>query len=142
VAPEVIRFAFFRLPEGLQDAWVWWNVPAPSEAVPSLGSLIEDQPTGVEWHTKAQTDHVIGLMSPLHLQKLKKAQFLGKRIVGTVYRRTRPNDEGVNAQRAEIRFDQISGCLKTRWAVPAVRRLLLKDAGADHGCYRHEERHD
>jgi DNA (cytosine-5)-methyltransferase 1 len=75
--------------------------------------LIEAEPAGFEWHSKAQTDHIIGLMSPLHLQKLKKAQLLGKRIVGTVYRRTRPNENGINAQRAEIRFDQISGCLRT-----------------------------
>lgn len=108
-----LRSAVQRLPERLQNAWVWWNLPVPSEPIPSFGSLIEETPTGVEWHTKAQTDHIISLMSPLHLEKLKTAQRLGKRIVGTVYRRTRPNEDGVNAQRAEIRFDQISGCLRT-----------------------------
>jgi DNA (cytosine-5)-methyltransferase 1 len=52
-------------------------------------------------------------MAPLHLKKLKKAQLLGKRIIGTVYKRTRPNDDGVIVQRAEIRFDQVAGCLRT-----------------------------
>ncbi|MCW5964727.1 MAG: DNA cytosine methyltransferase [Bryobacterales bacterium] len=108
-----LRSAVQRLPEQLQDAWAWWSVPLPSEPVPSFGSLIEEEPTRIEWHTKAQTDHIINLMAPLHLEKLKKAQLLGKRIVGTVYRRTRPNENGVKAQRAEIRFDQISGCLRT-----------------------------
>jgi DNA (cytosine-5)-methyltransferase 1 len=52
-------------------------------------------------------------MSPLHLEKLRRAQLLKKKIVGTVYRRIRPNEDGVKVQRAEIRFDQISGCLRT-----------------------------
>jgi DNA (cytosine-5)-methyltransferase 1 len=108
-----LRSAVSRLPESLQDSWVWWSVPMPSEPVPSLASLIEEAPTGVEWHTQEQTDHIIGLMSPLHLEKLRKAQLLKTKIVGTVYRRVRPNANGVKAQRAEVRFDQIAGCLRT-----------------------------
>ena len=92
---------------------MWWNLPVPSEPVPALSTLIEEEPSGVEWHTKAQTEHIIGLMSPLHLKKLQKARLLGKQVVGTVYRRTRPNEDGVNKQCAEIRFDQVSGCLRT-----------------------------
>jgi len=108
-----LRLAVQHLPKRQQEAWVWWNLPVPSGPVPALNTLVEEEPTGVEWHTKAQTEHIIGLMSPLHLKKLKKAQLLGKRVVGTVYRRTRPNEVGVNKQRAEIRFDQVSGCLRT-----------------------------
>ena len=108
-----LRTAYGRLPEPLKDAWIWWRLPIPNDPIPSLASLIEEEPTGVEWHTKEQTDHIISLMSPLHLEKLKKAQLLQKRVVGTVYRRVRPNEDGVKVQRAEIRFDQISGCLRT-----------------------------
>jgi DNA (cytosine-5)-methyltransferase 1 len=108
-----LRSAFERLPERLQDAWIWWSLPIPNEPIPSFASLIEEEPTGVEWHTKEQTDHIISLMSPLHLEKLRKAQLLKGRIVGTLYRRIRPNEDGVKVQRAEIRFDQISGCLRT-----------------------------
>jgi len=108
-----LRSAFELLPERLQDAWNWWSLPIPNEPIPALASLIEEEPTGVEWHSKEQTDHIIGLMSPVHLEKLRKAQLLKTKIVGTVYRRIRPNEEGVKVQRAEIRFDQISGCLRT-----------------------------
>ncbi len=108
-----LRFAFEHLPERLQDKWVWWNLPVPNDPIPSFASLIEQEPTGVAWHTKEETDHIIGLMSPAHLEKLRKAQLLKKAIVGTVYRRIRPNEDGVKVQRAEIRFDQISGCLRT-----------------------------
>jgi DNA (cytosine-5)-methyltransferase 1 len=102
-----------RLPKKPRAAWIWWNLPIPQGPIASLDSLIEENPTGVEWHSEEQTRHIVGLMSPLHREKLRKAQQLKKRIVGTVYRRIRPNEEGIRVQRAEIRFDQISGCLRT-----------------------------
>ncbi len=108
-----LRAAHSLLSGRLQDSWLWWHLPVPTAPVSSLAAIIEDEPAGVEWHSKEQTQRIISLMSPLHLEKLKKAQRLGKWIVGTVYKRTRPNDDGVVVQRAEIRFDQISGCLRT-----------------------------
>jgi DNA (cytosine-5)-methyltransferase 1 len=66
-------------------------------------------------------------MSPVHLEKLKRAQRLGKRIVGTVYKRTRPNEEGVVVQRAEIRFDQISGCLRTPVGGSSRQTIVVVD---------------
>ena len=110
---KTLRDAFTRLPLDLQDEWVWWLVPTPSGAIEPFANIIEDEPAGVAWHTKEQTDHILNLMSPLHRQKLNKAQLLGRKIVGTVYRRMRPDENGVKVQRAEIRFDQISGCLRT-----------------------------
>jgi DNA (cytosine-5)-methyltransferase 1 len=34
-------------------------------------------------------------------------------MVGSLYKRTRPDHRGGRAQRAEIRFDDIAGCLRT-----------------------------
>ena len=110
---KALRLAVEQLPQRLEDNWVWWNVPVPNEPIRSLASVVEDEPTGVEWHSREQTEHIISLMSPLHLEKLRKAQLLREKIVGTVYRRIRPNEDGVKVQRAEIRFDQVSGCLRT-----------------------------
>jgi DNA (cytosine-5)-methyltransferase 1 len=110
---KALRSAFERLPKQPKEAWIWWNLPAPNDRIPSFASLIEEEPTGVEWHTKEQTDHIISLMSPVHLEKLRNAKRSEEQIVGTVYRRIRPNEDGVKVQRAEIRFDQISGCLRT-----------------------------
>lgn len=100
--PNALRTAFARLPEDLQEDWVWWSVPIPTEKTKPFADIIEDEPTGVDWHTKEQTAHIRSLMSPLHRQKLKKAQLLERKIVGTVYRRMRPNEDGVKVQRAEI----------------------------------------
>ena len=108
-----LRTAHERLPDTSKDRWIWWRLPVPTDRIPAFSTIIEDEPTGVEWHSPEQTERLISLMSPLHLQKLDKAKRLGKRIVGTVYKRTRPNEDGIIVQRAEIRFDQISGCLRT-----------------------------
>lgn len=110
---KALQSAVGLLPPRLKNRWIWWNLPTPNEPIPSFASLIEEAPTGVEWHTRKQTDHIIGLMSPLHLEKLRKAQLLKRKVVGTVYRRSRPNEDGLKVQRAEIRFDQIAGCLRT-----------------------------
>lgn len=54
------------------------------------------------------------MMNPLNLAKVEAAKKAGGRQVGTIYKRTRadgPNGEKV--QRAEIRFDDVAGCLRT-----------------------------
>lgn len=102
-----------KFPDKMRNAWVWWNVPTPSRPTVTFSDVIEDEPIGVTWHTKAETEHILSLMSPLHRKKIQKAQLLKRRIVGTVYRRTRPDENGARTQRAEVRFDQIAGCLRT-----------------------------
>jgi DNA (cytosine-5)-methyltransferase 1 len=122
-----LRSAFERLPKRLQDNWVWWNLPTPNEPIPCFAALIEAAPTGVEWHTKEQTDHMIGLMSPPHRERLREAQLLQREIVGTVYRRIRTNEDGVKSQRAEIRFDQIAGCLRTPAGGSSRQTIVIVD---------------
>jgi DNA (cytosine-5)-methyltransferase 1 len=53
------------------------------------------------------------LMTPLNCQKVARAMNSGRRTVGSVYRRTRPDENGAKRQRAEVRFDEIAGCLRT-----------------------------
>jgi DNA (cytosine-5)-methyltransferase 1 len=108
-----VRSSYSRLPRKLQDMWLWWTLPCPNVPVSLLSEVIEDQPAGVAWHSPNQTARLIDLMSPLHAQKLEKARRLGTRILGTVYKRMRPIENGERVQRAEVRFDQISGCLRT-----------------------------
>ncbi len=110
---KALRNAFNCLPKRLQGAWIWWKLPTPTEPVRPLATLIEEDPTGVEWHSKEQTQHIIAMMSPLHMAKLKDAQRLRRRTIGTIYRRMRPNERGEQVQRAEVRFDQVAGCLRT-----------------------------
>jgi DNA (cytosine-5)-methyltransferase 1 len=110
--PATIHAAFNRLPPIVQSAWVWWNLPSPSARKENLRDVIEDTPLGVAWHTPAETQYLLSLMSPANLAKVHAAQKCGKKQVGTLYKRMRV-ENGVKRQRAEIRFDNISGCLRT-----------------------------
>lgn len=56
---------------------------------------------------------MIGMMSNLNLKKLEAAKKSGVRMVGGIYRRTRFDENGNKVQRAEVRFDDIAGCLRT-----------------------------
>jgi len=93
--------------------WVWWNLPVPKARETSLSSLIESDPKGVKWHTKAETKYLLDMMTDLNRKKVEAAKQLGTKVVGTIYRRTRPDAAGVKRQRAEARFDEIAGCLRT-----------------------------
>jgi DNA (cytosine-5)-methyltransferase 1 len=53
------------------------------------------------------------MMSPINIHKVKLAERMGRRIIGTIYKRTRPDGAGVRVQRAEVRFDDVAGCLRT-----------------------------
>jgi len=92
---------------------LWWNVPAPARRNTTFADLIEERPTSVDWHTDAERDLLIGKMSAVNKAKLDAAKRAGRRMVGCVYKRTRLDERGVKVQRAEVRFDDIAGCLRT-----------------------------
>ena len=93
--------------------WVWWNLPVPASRSIALADLIEDHPKGVVWHSKAETQYLLDMMTDLNRKKVEAAQLLGTRKVGTIYRRTRLDETGAKRQRAEVRFDDVAGCLRT-----------------------------
>jgi DNA (cytosine-5)-methyltransferase 1 len=109
--------AYFDLPANLRKNWVWWNLPEPrAENGQGLSAIIENDPKGIVWHSKEETERLISMVSGRNKEKLVLAQREGNLKVGTVYKRTRPISRASNAkrvQRAEIRFDDISGCLRT-----------------------------
>ena len=111
--PRALVDAKSLLPKGVGKRWVWWNLPVPGAKNISLASIIEDEPAGVEWHSPAETRRLLGMMADLHRDKVKAAKKAGGRVVGTIYRRTRPDAKGVRRQRAEVRFDETAGCLRT-----------------------------
>jgi len=102
--------AYEGLPNADRNTWVWWNLIAPSPRVSTFADLIENL---VAWHSAEQTQSLLALMSPVHLAKVAAAKKTGTKVVGTIYKRTRPNELGVRRQRAEVRFDEIAGCLRT-----------------------------
>jgi DNA (cytosine-5)-methyltransferase 1 len=105
--------AHVKLTAKTKEKWLWWNPPPPPVRNITFTDLVEDDPVGVKWHTAAETTKLLAMMSDINLEKVKEVEALGRRIVGTVYKRTRRDDVGRKVQRAEIRFDDIAGCLRT-----------------------------
>jgi DNA (cytosine-5)-methyltransferase 1 len=101
------------LPEGVRDLMVWWKLAVPAPRTKIFADVIENEPNDVAWHTQAQTKRLLDMMSVANLRKVEEAKRLGHRVVGGVYRRTRLDEKGRKVQRAEVRFDDVAGCLRT-----------------------------
>jgi DNA (cytosine-5)-methyltransferase 1 len=110
---DALQRAFARVSQTAQKKMIWWNVPVPARRNTTFADLIEEKPSSVDWHTDAERDLLIGKMSALNKAKLEAAKRAGRRMVGCVYKRTRLDDRGVKVQRAEVRFDDVAGCLRT-----------------------------
>jgi DNA (cytosine-5)-methyltransferase 1 len=104
--------------------WVWWSLPEPAPRNVAFADLIEDDPMDVEWHTAGKTRALLDMMSDVNRAKLDAAKKSKHRQVGAIYKRTRFDDDGVKVQRAEVRFDDVAGCLRTP-AGGSSRQLIL-----------------
>ena len=105
--------------------WIWWQLPVPRGRTKSFSDLIEDQPTGVKWHSPGETARLLDLMSPVNRAKVETARRARRRMVGAVYKRTRRNADGVKQQRAEVRFDNVAGCLRTPSGGSSRQTIIL-----------------
>lgn len=122
--PAALKRAYMRLTPKLKAAWIWWHMPAPKKRNEQFADLLEDDPQDVEWHTAAETKKLLGMMAPLHLKKVEQAKLAKKKMVGTIYKRTRRDENDGPIQRAEVRFDDVAGCLRTP-AGGSSRQVLL-----------------
>ena len=102
-----------RLSGKARKNWLWWCLPPSLGRTTVFADLIEKNPKRVKWHTTTETRKLLDMMSPVNLAKVVAARKTGQRTVGAIYKRTRSNGNGVKTQRAEIRFDDLAGCLRT-----------------------------
>jgi DNA (cytosine-5)-methyltransferase 1 len=126
--PDALHNACKDLSDQAKERWVWWSLPQPPIRNIKFVDIIEREPTGVRWHTKEETKRLLDMMTPLNRRKVTVAErvssILNGPVVGGVYRRTR---EGV--QRAEVRFDDISGCLRTPRGGSSRQSLVVIENG-------------
>ena len=126
--PAMVR-AIDRLAEIDQEQWFWLSPPPPPPRIRTLDSVIEDQPRGVEWHTTAATQKLIAMMNASSLVRLERMRAAPDRKIGTIYKRTRVDEAGKRVQRAELRDDQIAGCLRTPGGGSSRQTLMIVDNG-------------
>jgi len=119
-----LRSAYEQLTVSAKENWIWWSLPKPSTRNTSFADLIEDNPFSVPWHAENETAHLLSMMSDVNLAKVEKAKNTGNRMVGAIYKRTRLDPNGFKIQRAEIRFDNVAGCLRTP-AGGSSRQLIM-----------------
>ena len=121
--PKALQTAHLALRGKAKEQWLWWNMPAPPMRAGRFADLVEENPQGVAWHTPAETKKLLGMMSAGNLEKVEAAKRSGQLLVGTIYKRTRADSDG-KVQRAEVRFDEIAGCLRTA-AGGSSRQLIM-----------------
>lgn len=119
--PPVLRRLMTRT--RLATGWATLPLRAPKQAKYSLASVI-DTDDDQEWWDKAATEKHYGMLSDLHRREVERRRREGGLHVGTVYRRCR-HDE----MRAEVRFDNLAGCLRTPRGGSARQIVMVIDDG-------------
>jgi len=109
-----------RLPTG----WATLPLRPPKQAAYTLESMI-DMGDDQAWWDKAACDKHYAMLSDLHLAEVEQRRAAGGRHVGTVYRRCRQN-----VMRAEVRFDNVAGCLRTPRGGSARQIVMVIDDAA------------
>ena len=127
--PRALRNAFGKLPIDLKRSWRWWRLAPPPLRNTGFSDLVEEEPSDVAWHTPAETRKLLGMMSSVNRDKLRMAKRERRRIVGTAYKRTRRDETGRKVQRAETRFDDIAGCLRTPAGGSSRQLVLIVEGG-------------
>jgi DNA (cytosine-5)-methyltransferase 1 len=105
--------------------WISWRLPLPFSRTQVFADLIDEIPEGVEWHTASETQRLLAMMTTSNRNKVRQAQIAGRKMVGALYRRTRADADGIRRQRAEVRFDDIAGCLRTPGGGSSRQTILV-----------------
>ncbi len=127
---SALQKAHSGLPFEARSSWVWWNLPKPPKRRTRFVDLVEKDPRGVSWHTSAQTERILSMMSELNRAKVEAAKRSRGRVVGGIYKRTRPDENGGRLQRAEVRFDDIAGCLRTPAGGSSRQTIIVVEGGS------------
>jgi len=112
-AAPALRRAAAALPPALATRWLWWRLPAPPRVNRALIDCLDDDPKEAPWLGAEATDALVAAMSKASLAALAAARASGRRQVGALFRRTRPDGAGGVKVQAEARFDGLAGCLRT-----------------------------
>ena len=112
-----------RLPLELKKKWIWWQLPKPPIRKLQLADIILDAGKNQKWHSASETQKLLSLMSDRNLQKITHYIKKSGEFFGCVFKRMRL-ENGAKVQRAEIRFDNLAGCLRTP-AGGSSRQILV-----------------
>jgi len=121
---RALKTAYKKLDPVVRSNWLWWNISTPAPRSKNFSDFVEENPESVKWHSAQETKQLLAMMSEVNLEKVREAKRTGRKMVGTIYKRTRRDEFGRKVQRAEVRFDGIAGCLRTP-AGGSSRQLII-----------------
>jgi DNA (cytosine-5)-methyltransferase 1 len=116
---EALRTAQRSLSKEVRTDWVWWRMAPPKPREMTIADILEPHDE-VRWDSADVTRRLLAMMSEVNLAKVRQAKGMRTQVVGTIYKRTRNG-----LQRAEVRFDGISGCLRTPGGGSSRQTILL-----------------
>lgn len=122
-----LQTAVGKLPTDVKSAMLWLNIPTPPRRNSTFADIVEEQPESVVWHSAAETNRLLEMMTSTNLAKVNAAKRSGRRMVGGVYKRTRLDRDGKKFQRAEVRFDDVAGCLRTPAGGSSRQTIIVVD---------------
>ncbi len=108
--------------EGLDD-WVWWSMPEPSPRKQKLSDVIEWDAPFASLETDVRN---LELISPRH-RKILEGLPDAKPYAAPGYKRTRSGKQVL-----ELRFDDLSGCLRTPEGGSSRQVIVIKKDGVLH----------
>ncbi len=123
---KALQHAHGSLSASLQKNWIWWHLPDAPKRQMDLSDVIEEAPKSVKWHSARETTALLSMMSEVNLAKVETAKHAKTRMIGTIYKRTR-REHGIKVQRAEVRFDDIAGCLRTPGGGSSRQLVMIVD---------------
>jgi DNA (cytosine-5)-methyltransferase 1 len=127
-ASATLKRVVSALPPPVAADWLWWRAPEPPRANLRLADCLDDDTTEPRGHSVEQTDRLLAALSPASRRDVALARGSGKRAIGALFRRTRPDGLGGVRVQAEARFDGLAGCLRTPGG-GSSRQFLIAVAG-------------
>lgn len=110
----------------LRKSWIWWNLPKTAEnRIPLAEMITEPDRHDPGWFSDREVSRLLGLMNDRHRQKIEDAKTKNEGItVLTVYKRIRQGE-----QRAEVRDDHVSGCLRAPGGGSSRQTMVVIQGG-------------
>lgn len=127
-ASAALKRVAAALPLSIAVDWLWWRAPEPPRANLRLADCIDAGLNETRWHSVQQTERLLAALSPVSRRDVELARASGERVVGALFRRTRPDGAGGVRVQAEARFDGLAGCLRTPGG-GSSRQFLIVIAG-------------
>jgi DNA (cytosine-5)-methyltransferase 1 len=124
--PRNLQTAHGLLPNASKQDWLWWNLPVPAKRNVVFGNLIEDEPACVEWHTPERDG------SASRHDDTDQPRQGGQGEAGGAPRGWDGLQEDAHgpdgkAVRAEVRFDDVAGCLRTPAGGSSRQTIVVVD---------------